>query len=519
MKKKQVISIIIMFAAVVLLALGYMLAKNYKDKKSEEKTAEEEAESETIDIYDIDKDKVVKISVMNSSGSFDIVLKDNEWVQEGTDVPMNSESVQGMLDAIADVDAIKVISEDGNNLAEYGLDAPQMSYTVTLSDDTQYTVRLGIALSTDVSAHYALLDSDTKVYSVSDNYYDPFDVDIISMTQIEDEVNINSEYITSVSVTDKNGLDFAAKYIGEQADNGYYKWEITKPYKDIFADTDTLNAQLEKYSAISYEKCVDYNCEDLSKYGLDKPYGTIRLDYYTVTGTEDSDENSEDEDSSDGTDTETDEAQATPVPEELREYYTYILYVGDKYTDGDEESYYVSPDGSGKVYTISAETVDGLFDFTPFSMADPCIYSELVDQLSGYDIEYKGKKYSVERREEKAEEGDAKEGKTDDDGMVNVYYVNGQKVDETEILTLYSAAYLLVLSGEADKSLMTNEDAVLTITYHPTASDDVVVKYIPYGNENFYSVDKNGMTYFLTDKRGIDDLISRYEKFMEDNKL
>ena len=147
MKKKQVISIVIMLGLVVILALGYVFAKNYKDKKSEEEAAKEEAESETIDIYDIDTEKVVKISVANGSGSFDMVLKDDAWVQEGTDVPMNTENVQSMLDAVADVDAIKVISDDGNNLAEYGLDAPQMSYTITMSDGTQY-IRYRIIIMT-----------------------------------------------------------------------------------------------------------------------------------------------------------------------------------------------------------------------------------------------------------------------------------------------------------------------------------------------------------------------------------
>ena len=518
MKKKQIIYIVIMFAAIVLLAAGYILAKNYNDKKSEEEAAKEEADSKTIDIYDIDTESVVKISIANDSGSFDMVLKDNVWVQEGTDVPMNTENVQEMLDAVADVDAIKVISEDGNNLSEYGLDNPGLSYTITMADGTQYNIRLGIALSTDVSAHYALLDSDTKVYSVSDNYYDPFDTDVVSMTRIDDEVNINSDYITKVSVNNREGLDFSAKYLGEETSDKYYKWEITKPYKDILADTDTLKAQLDKYTTIEYEKCVDYNCEDMSKYGLDKPYGTVALDYYSVAGVSESEEDSEE--ASSDTDTEDNSAQATPVPEEMREYYTYTLYVGDKYVDNDTEGYYVNQEGNNNVYTLSADKVNELFGFTTFSMADPCIYSELVDQISGYDIEYKDKKYSVERREEKAEESADDEKKSDDDdGMVNVYYVNGQKVDETEILTLYSAAYLLTLSGEADKSLMTDEKAVLTITYHPNEGEDVVVKYIPYGNENFYSVDKNGMTYFLTDKRGIDDLVSRYESFMEKNNL
>ena len=52
------------------------------------------------------------------------------------------------------------------------------------------------------------------------------------------------------------------------------------------------------------------------------------------------------------------------------------------------------------MYTLSKETVDSMTGFTAFSMVDTCIYAELVDQMSGYDIEYKGNKYSIERKEE-----------------------------------------------------------------------------------------------------------------------
>ncbi len=85
---------------------------------------------------------------------------------------------------------------------------------------------------------------------------------------------------------------------------------------------------------------------------------------------------------------------------------------------------------------------------------------------------------------------------------------------------LYSAAYLLTLSGEADESLILDDaGAALTITYHTNAGEDVVIRYLEYGNENFYQVDNNGVDYFLTDKRGIDDIMSRYDTFATDNNL
>lgn len=132
--------------------------------------------------------------------------------------------------------------------------------------------------------------------------------------------------------------------------------------------------------------------------------------------------------------------RGTPIPEEQREYHTLKLYIGDSYDNGEDDSgYYVNPEGTDKVYTLSKETVDSMTGFTAFSMVDTCIYAELVDQMSGYDIEYKGNKYSIERKEEDSD---------------NVYYVNGTKVDTDSLLTLYSAAYLLTLSERLNSLLL-----------------------------------------------------------------
>ncbi|MGI5970067.1 MAG: DUF4340 domain-containing protein [Lachnospiraceae bacterium] len=507
MKKKQLISIIVMVVCVAVLAAGYILMKEYNKNKSEKEAAENEAASATIDIYDINTEDVVGISYTNSYGTINMVYKDELWVDEETQTPMNSEYVQEMLDAVANYDAIRIIVTEASDVSEYGLDNPQLSYTITMSDGTKYNAKLGLQLVTETNGYYALLDSDTTVYTVSSNYFEPFTRSFTDMTDIADEVHINSDYVTGLNVSVKDGLDFEAKYIGDTTDeNEYYTWEITKPYKNVRADTDTLTEKLSDFTSLTYDKCIEYSCDDMGKYGLKNPYATVTVDYYNVTGISESDE-AESEDEAEADDSGSgDDAEATPIPEEQREYHTLKLYIGDSYDNGEDDSgYYVNPEGTDKVYTLSKETVDSMTGFTAFSMVDTCIYAELVDQMSGYDIEYKGNKYSIERKEEDSD---------------NVYYVNGTKVDTDSLLTLYSAAYLLTLSGEAEQSLVKDDaEAVLTITYHTNAGEDVVVKYLTYGNENFYQVDNNGVDYFLTDKRGIDDLVSRYETFISDNNL
>ena len=376
-----------------------------------------------------------------------------------------------------------------------------MQYTITMNDGTAHAFKIGNKLQTQIEGYYALLDSEDKVYSISANYYEPFHKSVEDMIAIEDEINISQDNVTKFAVTNNLGLNFAATYVGDEEKtegSAYYTWRIDEPYDEVMADTDSLKEILANLVNLKYESCAEYSAEDMSKYGLDKPFATLSVEYYDVTGVQT-------QESGDET-VATDDAAATPVPEEMRVYSTYTLNIGNSYSEGedsDEGGYYVNPEGSSNVYRMEATYIDALTGFTSFSLADPCIYTVLVDQMTGYEIEFENEKIVVERKQE--EEAD-------------VYYVNGKKVETEGILTLFSAAYLLTFSGEADESKAEPDGKpVLKITYHTNSGRDDVVKYIPYDGSNFYQVDKNGMNYFLTDKRGIDDLISRYKTYMKDN--
>lgn len=499
MKKKQIITLIIMMAVVVLLAVCYNIAMNMNKSNTEEDGQEEE--SNTIALFEINTDDVTGISYSCDLGSLEMTKESGIWLQKDTEVPINDENVSGMLEAVKEVVAIRVIDESADNLGEFGLDNPSMQYTITMSDNTTYDFKFGLELQTEIDGYYALINSQDKVYSVASNYYKPFHKSVEEMIAIEDEINIDKDHVTKFGVTTDKGLNFAATYVGDEIeDSTYYTWRIDEPYDDVMADTDSLNEILANLVNLNYERCAEYDAEDMSRYGLDKPFAAISVEYYNVTGVESGES---DDETQEAQETE-EEASATPVPKEMRTYVTYVLNIGNTYSEDGEEGYYVNPEGSSNVYKMDSTYIDELTGFTSFSLADPCIYTVLVDQLTGYEIEYEGEKIVVERKSDGEDQ--------------DVYYVNGKKVETEGILTLYSAAYLLTLTGEADDKIAEpDKDPVLKITYHTNSGKDDVVKYIPYDGNNFYQVDKNGMDYFLTDKRGIDDLISRYKAYVEEN--
>lgn len=499
MKKKELVTIIVMIVLVVVLVVGYILAKNMNESKKKAKEEEEATQTELIDLYDLNADDIDVIKITNDMSSFEMVKEGEVFYQKDTQIPLKSEDTDYMVNNIINIDAIRTIEENAEKLSVYGLDEPSLQYTISMKDGTTYDLKFGSKLQTSVEAYYAIVDETNTVYSVAANYYEPFYVSFEEITAIDDEVYINIENITKFSVSKSDGTEFSVAYVDDDFEGSdYYKWEIQEPYKNVLVDTDSLNEIINSLSNMAYNSCVSYDCNDMAEYGLDNPAARIDVEFYDVKS-----EATDNENAGENAGESAEEAEATPVPEDMRSYSTFILNIGSRYTEGENSGYYVNPEGSSSVYRVDATVIETITGFTPYSIADHCIYTILADQLTGYDIEYEGEKISVER-------------KTEDDA--DVYYVNGKKVETENLLRLFSAAYLLTYSGEADKEKATpDEDAVLTLTYYRNNGQTDVVKYIPYDGNDFYQVDNRGVNYFLTDKRGIDDLIRRYKEYMEEN--
>ena len=190
MKKKQLVSLLVMLAVVVGLAVGYVIVKQNNDKRNE---VEEEEEDTTIALYEIEQEDIIRIAYSNESTNLAMVLDEDVWLKEGTNIPMKSENVESMLSTISNLVAIRLIQEDVSDLAEFGLDSPILKYCINTVDGTQYELAIGNKLQTGTDGYYAMLNGVPTVYTVSANYYNPFMNTEREMTLIEDEVTINSE--------------------------------------------------------------------------------------------------------------------------------------------------------------------------------------------------------------------------------------------------------------------------------------------------------------------------------------
>ena len=157
---------------------------------------------------------------------------------------------------------------------------------------------------------------------------------------------------------------------------------------------------------------VNYNAEDLSQYGLDKPYATITVDYQEEVKDDSSDSTDSSEkdstasesdsesvdstddkasaensstDSSDSTDASDDsssseDTKTTTVDKQL------VIYVGDEASDG---SRYVTVDNK-HIYTMSADTLSAVIDKAPSDLWSLIVNYLSVKNLDQLQVTYGG---------------------------------------------------------------------------------------------------------------------------------
>lgn len=472
-----------------------------------EESAEEGNTAETVNVAKIEKDKITSVSI-TGEGREDISLEKNgeDWkLKDMPDVSLDADTVEGMFSGLSPVTASKELDSEGVQLSDYGLDQPQMTVKIATSDGEEYEFRFGGTVPV-TGGNYGLTEDGGKIYTFSETLYSAFDIEKNSLIAKEEVADINSDYLTSISVKNDGKETFKAEVVSDSKKvDAYTNWVISKPYKKLLAGSSTEDwTTLEGFfTSVTLGDLVEYGCSDFGKYGLKKPSSTVEVGYFEVKDGYEIPEATAAPDSTSQTNASTN--KASEVPEEYRENKGYTLYIGKKADSGD---YYVRLKGSKNVYTMSASNVENMTGADAYTYMDKCVYSTLATDIKGYDAVIGDKKISVTRSTEKGDDGKDK----------NVWTLNGEKVsDEKEeaFLTPYSKAYLLEFTSKAKDSVKPESDRpVMTIVYHEEGRD-VTVKYLPYDGTNFYRVDKDGMDYFLVDKRSVDDTVASFESLLE----
>ncbi|NJD04554.1 MAG: DUF4340 domain-containing protein [Ruminiclostridium sp.] len=265
--------------AVIVALLGgayYFISRNKKPDGSGSDTRD------IIRILDYTSDKIEKVTVENTEGTFVITKKDKNWeLASPADFKADASKLSSIVINASSVIADKVVDEDAKDLSLYGLGKP-VQITLKITDGTEKTLQIGDETPTK-GGYYAKLKNSGKVY-VIDTY--TAETLLVKRLELKDKTlyTLKPEDVISVSMDRKGSNLFKAQK------NGDADWQMLAPIQGNM-NASALGPMIDAFTKTTISEYIEENPADLSKYGLANPayifdFSTSSANYRLLLGSE-----------------------------------------------------------------------------------------------------------------------------------------------------------------------------------------------------------------------------------------
>lgn len=566
MKKKSV-KLVAAVGVLVVLSGAYVGVKTYVAKQDAKETESEEENDETKEIVSISSDDVKSIKFIIDKKEVTFEKDGDTWIKsDESEFPVDQDKLDTLAGSFSSVTAERTL-ENVEDVSEYELDQPENTITITTEDGETTVIQVGMENDSTSQEYIELNNDSSTVYVVGSTTFQSFEGGLYDFAKSGTFPTVDSSTVTKVSVT---GPEDA--YTVEEDENNFWNVTGTTGGTEETAKADSAKATslTSALSSMAYASFVNYNCtdEELSQYGLTKPYATITADYQeevekessdseneAETGDNDATEASIEEDSTDSETTEkSSETEAdtnTESAEETEEETTemvdrqLVIEIGDRSSDGGR---YVRVNGSNEIYTISEDSLDTFIGKTDADFWDMTVSYLSVNNLDSLKVDYKNSEYTVNVSRETSEDEDAEEAEdtadenatdetsdedsdvtstttegsdvTDSTGSTDStastasvtlsYDLDGQKLeDSTTFTTFYNKLINMAAEKRLTDKFESNVEPEMSVTFKDTDGNDMLVEYYAY-DTNYYAAVVNDKTY-LVNKMTVKELFTAFE--------
>ena len=475
--KKKTVKLVSAVVVLGVLCAAYEGVNFYVTSQEEKETEENDT---SVDLVSLEADDITAVSFTADQNEVEFDKKDDSWTEKSdANFPVNQDTVDSAVKGVASLTADQEIS-DVEDLSQYDLDSPQNTITLTTADgDT--TLEVGMESSNN-QYYVKKADDDKNVYLVSSTSIEPFMGTLYDFAESGTFPSVTSATITDVKVDKENGYE-----ITQDADNLF--WNVSDGETTEKADTTKAGTVTSAVGSLAYDKFVDYNCTDDSKYGFDDPYAVITVKY---TEDEAAADTSEDADASDE-DSSEDEQETQTVEK------TLTIYVGDE--TGDDR--YVKVDDSKEVYTITKDSLTDILDSTMSDFYNLTVSYVSSNDLDSLEVQSADGDHTINVVTEtvKAE---------DEDTTTTTYKLDGEDLDESTFTTFYNKLINMTAQERLTEEYTPEGDPAYTFIFKDTDGKETTVKYYEY-DTNFYASVVEDKVY-LVNKMNVKDLDEAYQK-------
>ena len=538
--KKKTVKLVSAVVVLGVLCAAYEGVNFYVTSQEEKETEENDT---SVDLVSLEADDITAVSFTADQNEVEFDKKDDSWTEKSdANFPVNQDTVDSAVKGVASLTADQEIS-DVEDMSQYDLDNPQNTITLTTADgDTS----LQIGMESSNNQYYVKKEDDDKnVYLVSSSSIEPFMGTLYDFAESGTFPSVTSATITDVKVDKENSYELT-----QDADNLF--WNVSDGKTTEKADTTKAGTVTSAIGSLAYDKFVDYNCTDDSKYGFDDPYAVITVKYTEEEAVE-SDEDSEESTDADTEESTTDEAAAdtsedadasdedsSEDEEETQTVEkTLTIYVGDE--TGDDR--YVKVDDSKEVYTITKDSLTDILDSTVSDFYNLTVSYVSSNDLDSLEVQSADGDHTINIVTEtvKAEDEDttddtdsdttdesstetSDESSTDTDSSdesssddeeettTTTYKLDGEDLDESTFTTFYNKLINMTAQERLTEAYTPEGDPAYTFIFKDTDGKETTVKYYEY-DTNFYAAVVEDKVY-LVNKMNVKDLDEAYQKMV-----
>lgn len=538
--KKKTVKLVSAVVVLGVLCAAYEGVNFYVTSQEEKETEENDT---SVDLVSLEADDITAVSFTADQNEVEFDKKDDSWTEKSdANFPVNQDTVDSAVKGVASLTADQEIS-DVEDMSQYDLDNPQNTITLTTADgDTS----LQIGMESSNNQYYVKKEDDDKnVYLVSSSSIEPFMGTLYDFAESGTFPSVTSATITDVKVDKENSYELT-----QDADNLF--WNVSDGKTTEKADTTKAGTVTSAVGSLAYDKFVDYNCTDDSKYGFDDPYAVITVKYTEDEAVE-SDEDSEESTDADTEESTTDEAAADTSEdadasdedssEDEQETQTVektlTIYVGDE--TGDDR--YVKVDDSKEVYTITKDSLTDILDSTVSDFYNLTVSYVSSNDLDSLEVQSADGDHTINIVTEtvKAEDEDttddtdsdttdesstetSDESSTDTDSSdesssddeeettTTTYKLDGEDLDESTFTTFYNKLINMTAQERLTEEYTPEGDPTYTFIFKDTDGKETTVKYYEY-DTNFYAAVVEDKVY-LVNKMNVKDLDEAYQKMV-----
>lgn len=535
--KKKSMNLITAVAVLVVLSGAYVGVKTYVAKQEEKENAEEEEEK--TQVFSISSEDVQSIKFVIDKKEVTFEKNNDEWVKsDERDFPVDQDKLIEAIGNLNNVEADRVL-DNVTDTTEYGLDDPTNTITITDKDGKETVLHVGMENASTSQYYVENGEDESKIYVVADSVFQPFMKTLYDYAKAGTFPVIDSSTVSNVAVDENDDSYTLTK------DDNTGLWDIQDQDGSEKADSAKVSSLTSSIASIAYGSFVNYNCKDLSEYGLDKPYGTITINYQEEVeeksdSSEDGDaseENSadeqdttedkedisatdstEDKDDASAVDSTEEDTSATDSTEEdtsvtdSSDTQTRMvnremtILVGDQ---SDDDGRYVMVNNSKEIYTISNDTLSVFLGKTKEDFWDMTVSYLSVNNLESLQAEYQGETHVIDVSRETSEDNSGDDSSATSTTTLS-YQLDGTELDDsTPFTTFYNKLINMTGQKRLTEKYENNNKSDFDVELEDVDGEKTKIDYYQY-DTNFYAA-VVGQKVYLVNKMTVKELIDSYK--------